>query len=224
MNKHHWTISCLATLGVLGFGPRAPAQTRPSAFFNVSGTSASDHLGLSVRDAGDVNADGYPDVIVGAPDQGGMGAAKVISGKDGSVLRTFTGQSSGDLFGFSVSGIGDLDNDGFDDVLIGAPQTGSAPGYAKVYSGKTSAVIFTFNGLNGGDRFGQSVSDIGDVNTDGFGDIAIGAPRDATASNPGYVRLYSGKDGSFLRQLDGTSAGDQFGFSIKRAGLVDSDS
>jgi hypothetical protein len=214
-------LRTLSVLALASFACSAAfAQTRPSAFFNVFGTSGGDHLGVSVRDAGDVNADGYSDVIIGAPDQGGMGAARVISGKDGSVLRTFNGVNAGDLFGSSLAGVGDVDHDGFDDVLIGAPQSGSAPGYAKVYSGRTGGVLFTFNGLNGGDRFGQSVSDIGDLDNNGFGDLAIGAPREPTSSNPGYVRLYSGKDGSFLRQLDGTSAGDQFGFSIKRAGLV----
>ena len=87
----------------------SPAQGIIRSF---DGGTPGDHLGLSVASAGDVNADGYSDIICGAPsaDPGGLadaGQVIVYSGFDSSVLYTFDGVAAGDLFGQSVSGAGD---------------------------------------------------------------------------------------------------------------------
>lgn len=102
-----------------------------------------DQLGNGVENAGDVNRDGVNDVIAGAP---GAGYAKVYSGRDGRVLLTLTAEDKGDQFGQHTSGAGDVDHDGFADVIVGAPGNnagGAGAGRAYVYSGKTGKVLLT---------------------------------------------------------------------------------
>ena len=86
--------------------------------FVFEGPAGAGH-GASVAFAGDVNSDGYVDVIVGAPDFGTLGCAIVQSGADGSTLHTFLGVDDGGRFGFSVAGAGDVDNDGHADLIVG---------------------------------------------------------------------------------------------------------
>ena len=116
----------------------------------------SDQLGSSVSGAGDVNGDGFADLIVGAPcdDNNGFrsGSARVYSGIDGNVLYTFDGDDVGDRLGSSVSGAGDVNGDGFADLIVGAGES------ARVFVGEGSAPEPL----------------LGDVNTDGdvsFSDI-----------------------------------------------------
>ena len=89
-----------------------------------SGDPLGDGFAFSVSGAGDVNGDGSDDLIVGANGDGSnvsqTGNALVLSGSDGIVLYNFAGDSVGDLFGWSVSGAGDVNGDGFDDLIVGA--------------------------------------------------------------------------------------------------------
>jgi hypothetical protein len=196
-----------------------------------TGSAAGDGLGISVSDAGDVDNDGYPDVIVGAhyDDDAGAdaGGAYVYSGRTGGLLYTLTGEAAADHFGYSVSGAGDVNNDGYADVVVSAPNNdagGADAGRAYVYSGLTGALLHTFTGEAPADNFGVSVSDAGDVNNDGYADVIVGANgNDAGGSSAGRAYVYSGQTGNLLHTLNGEAGGDYFGYSVSGAGDVNND-
>jgi len=142
-------------------------------------TSLGLKLGRSVSGAGDVDNDGFDDVIAG-----GGSYARVYSGKTGKVLHTFEGVK-GEQFGSAVSGAGDVNKDGYADLIVGACWAD----YAKVYSGKDGKTLYTFKGSSG-DWFGHNVSDAGDVNRDGYADVIVGAYK--VGSHTGKAYVYSG--------------------------------
>jgi hypothetical protein len=202
-----------------------------AVLFQADGDTAYDHLGTSVSGAGDVNADGWDDYIAGADGDdntgNGAGSARVWSGKTGAILYTFNGDATDDAFGTSVSGGGDVNNDGFADVIVGAPfddDNGISSGTARVLSGKTGAILYTFKGASANDFFGVCVSNAGDVNNDGFDDVVVGAPyADTNGSAAGMARVFSGQNGAILYTFKGTAAGDNFGISVSGAGDVNND-
>ena len=116
-----------------------PWNAGSASAFN--GDSPNDLFGV-VSGAGDLNGDGYDDLLVGAAlddNQGkNSGSVRAFSGLDGSVLYTIDGDATDDRFGFSVSGVGDVNQDGCDDLIVGAwgnDSNGSAAGSARVFSG-----------------------------------------------------------------------------------------
>ncbi|MCA9773205.1 MAG: FG-GAP repeat protein, partial [Myxococcales bacterium] len=200
------------------------------------GGVAGDFFGWSVSGAGDVNGDAYADFIVGAWGAGAdKGEATVFSGLDASVLYTFVGDAVGDGFGTSVSDAGDVNGDSVPDFIVGAPYSdanGVDSGLARVFSGATGAVLYTFVGDSAGDLFGgnipgspsRGVSDAGDVNGDGFADVIVGAFRDDnTAMNSGSARVFSGVDGSILHTFNGDNAGDSLGYAVSGVGDINAD-
>ncbi|MFT7620231.1 MAG: hypothetical protein ACI97A_003888 [Planctomycetota bacterium] len=197
-----------------------------SLLYTFIGDDASDFLGHSVSGAGDVNADGFDDIIAGAwgdDDNGvGSGSARVFSGLDGSILYTFYGDFSSDGLGISVSDAGDVNGDGFDDVIAGAfgdDNNGSSSGSAKVYSGCDGCVLYQFNGDAPNAEFGRSVSGAGDVNSDGYDDLIVGAQNDDTnGNNSGSARVFSGVDGSILYTFFGQIQTEFLGVSVSGAG------
>ncbi|MEW5875150.1 MAG: MopE-related protein, partial [Candidatus Zixiibacteriota bacterium] len=202
--------------------------------WQFDGAAASDSFGSTVSGAGDGNNDGFDDVIVGALNAdpaglGNAGSAYVYSGQTGTLLWQFDGAVANDILGFSVSGAGDVNNDGFDDVIVGARQADPGgridAGSAYVYSGQTGALLWQFDGAAADDRLGSSVSGAGDVNNDGFDDMIVGAyaadPGGPSFAGSAYV--YSGQTGALLWQFDGAVASDFLGFSVSGAGDVNND-
>ncbi|MBL0108083.1 MAG: FG-GAP repeat protein [Ignavibacteria bacterium] len=205
----------------------------------LTGEAASDGLGISVATAGDVNGDGYSDLIVGANlnDAGGSNAGRAYVYFGGSVMNnvadvTLTGVAVSDQFGISVSTAGDLNGDGYSDVIAGANLNdagGASAGRAYVYFGgnlmdSTADVLLT--GAAANDQYGSSVSTAGDMNGDGYSDLIIGADQnDAGGSSAGRVYLYDYfMKNEIIPDLSMTGAsGNRFGYSVSSAGDVNGD-
>jgi len=199
----------------------------------LTGHAANDRYGSAVAGAGDVNGDGFGDIIVGAPFNGAGGSlagrAYVYYGgspADSTADLVFTGEPTAFL-GISLSGAGDTNGDGYDDLLVGSP---GATDRAFVYyggpSGDTVADVVLF-GRSANDDFGYSVSGVGDVNGDGFDDIVVGAQLDASAGvGAGRAYVYFGGEPmspSAGLVLTGRIANDYFGGDVSGAGDVNGD-
>jgi hypothetical protein len=193
------------------------------------GDAAGDSLGTSLRTIGDVNGDGIPDFVAGAPHpvpQYGIGAGEAIvfSGADGSVLYRFHGTLAigGDFFGQYVDGAGDVNGDGVPDIIVGSTYitANDTTGNAMVFSGATGGVLYTFFDEVNPEPFPSPVAGVGDVNGDGYADVLV-AQEEAVGAN-GRARVYSGRDGSILYEYVGT-AGEHLGSSVAAAGDVDGD-
>ena len=212
--------------------------------FKLSGESAQVYTGDSVSGAGDVNGDGFADVIVGARGAGlnTGGASYVVFGKasgfaanldlsalDGNNGFKITGEASGDFAGFSVSKAGDVNGDGYADLLIGAkrndPHGLGNEGAAYVVFGKASGFgsnidLTTLNGTNGfkisgataANGAGHSTATAGDVNGDGFDDVMLGAPYINGSAGAGYVVF--GKASGFAANIDVTALDGSNGFTV----------
>src|SRR6185503_15215080 len=165
-------------------GPGADAV----ADLTLTGAAAGDQYGFSVSTAGDVNGDGYADVIVGAYRNGAggvdAGRAYVYYGgpvADATADLTLTGAASDDQFGYSVSTAGEVNGDGYADVIVGAVRNdagGVDAGRAYVYHGGPAAdaiADLTLTGAAAGDFFGVSVTTAGDMNGDRYADVIVGA-------------------------------------------------
>lgn len=197
-------------------------------FFTVYGAARGYKLGNAVGGAGDVNGDGFDDVIVGSRHEEnshqGLEAVFVYSGVDGSILHSYLESAVGDLLGSSVNGVGDINNDGFDDFLIGkANGLGSSnnSGIVQVFSGQTGAVLMTLNGVQPYEQFGFAAACAGDVNGDGVTDIIVGSI--GHANYRGKVEVFSGASGARLHSYSGNFANDIFGYSVGGVGDVDRD-
>lgn len=214
--------------------------------YHETGKTAGDQLGFAVAGGGDVNGDGVTDFLVTVPGADGTaagnatalpdaGAVDVYSGADGSLLYQLNGSAGGDRLGGSVGFSGDVDGDGSNDIIVGAPYAAvngiDSVGEAFVYSGKDGHLLYEIKGGVFGDRMGGSVGIIGDVNGDGYADFVVGAPGYSVGGSgsasalpdAGAVFVYSGKDGSLLYQLNGSASGDRLGGSIGVSGDVNLD-
>ena len=239
--------------------------------FVINGIDENDYSGRSVSSAGDINNDGYDDIIIGAyPADRHWGESYVVFGKasgtysaslelsslNGTNGFVINGIDANDYSGYSVSSAGDINNDGYDDIIIGArfaDPNGDDAGESYVVFGKASGTYsaslepyflngtngFVINGIDGYDNSGYSVSSAGDINNDGYDDIIIGAryadPNGALGSGESYV-VFGKASGTYsasleLSSLNGTNgfvingidANDYSGNSVSSAGDINND-
>jgi len=202
---------------------------------------ADARFGTGVAGIGDVNADGIPDLVIGAP---GADKAFVFSGSDRSVIRTITDPEgkSGLEFGYAVAGIGDITADGVEDIAIGAPgplgllPLPCLPSPSTVCPPAEWGRVFLFNGASGAlvrklvppsssfFLFGFTLANLGDVNSDGVPDLAVGSPVILNAW--GQVVAFSGATGAALwstQEPGPRQAIASFGLFIATVGDVNSD-
>ncbi len=209
--------------------------SQPPLPSDISGKAKSERLGFSVAFAGDFNGDGFGDYVIGNPGEDlppsitgdgaadtrkkvDAGVARVISGKDGAVLISLEGASSKDALGFSVAGGADIDNDGFDDVAVGAPGAGAGDeGNVTVLYGPDGVRKQTIAGSVAKSLFGAALA-LGDVNNDGNADIVIGAPKDKDLTNnlaeAGSVKVFNGTDLQLLQTFYGVTAKAHAGAAV----------
>lgn len=229
-----------------------------------TGETELDYSGYSVTSAGDINHDGYDDLLIGAPNQDATGsdagAVYLIYGKADKYTGTldlaqadakFIGEMAGDLAGWSVAGIRDFNKDGFDDFVVGAPKQdagGSNAGAAYVIYGQSAKFSGTINlstadikflGEVDGDQLGFAVAAAGDANNDGYRDILLGAPFQeysytdqgmaylmlgkASYTTPYDLNFADNKNSDNMIRLRGEAAGDYLGAQLSSAGDLNGD-
>jgi Ca2+-binding RTX toxin-like protein len=219
--------------------------------FRIMGPNAYDRTGFSVASAGDINGDGIDDVIIGGPRGANGAAAYVVFGSrtpfgpsfDMSNLNGANGfrivaPSEVELTGYSVASAGDVNGDGIDDLIVGAPDTavnGVASGAAYVVFGRDtgfSATVdlspldgsngFLMLGLAAGDSAGLSVASAGDFNDDGIADFIVGAPNaDPNVDGAGASYVVFGRDTGFGASVDLAGLTGANGFRIDGPSLGD---
>jgi hypothetical protein len=197
----------------------------PTPVATLSGENSGEEFGSSASAAGDVNGDGYDDIIVGAKAYDTYtGRAYLYLGDTDGISTTapitLSGENPYDWFGDAVGTAGDVNGDGYDDVLVGARKAADMTGRAYLYLGGASGPAPTPIVLAGDSYFGSSVDTAGDVNGDGYADVTVAELRPARA----HVYL-GGESGLNTTAVATLLSGDseQFCYSAGTAGDVNGD-
>jgi len=215
--------------------------------YRISGIEMDSQFGAAIASVGDVNGDGIPEILIGAPmGATGRGAAYLHDGGNGNLIHAFSGLAVGDAFGAHVQKAGDasLQSDGILDLLIGAPgeDSGGAVDNGAMYcfDAATGAQLFKTTGppqgLTGfvagaGPGLGNTTATISDVSGDGVADILVGVPwADVTTTSglqidAGIALIINGANGSTLMTLKDIipQTGDFYGMAVAQAPDMDAD-
>jgi hypothetical protein len=222
-------------------GSASGPSTTPD--WELMGAGFDESLGWSIASAGDVNGDHFDDVIIGAPwasyGEDHEGRAYVFYGSDTGLASTADWIKESDWhwsgFGSAVDSAGDVNHDGYDDVIIGQNYISSPEneeGRVYVFLGSASGLahdpVWTYENNLAGTKLGESVAGTGDVNGDGYADVIVGG---FSYANPdqreGVAYLFLGSAGVPSTQPDWTAEGSQiyaeFGQCVAGAGDVNLD-
>ncbi len=221
----------------------SPDGLKKEASWTAEGNQANAFFGSSVSSAGDVNRDGYADVVIGAHfyDNGETNEGRIFvylgspNGLAKEPIWTAESNQVGANFGKSVACAGDVNKDGYSDILVGAPNfdngqvnEGRAFLYLGTNMGMTQSAAWTGESNQADANFGLSVASAGDVNGDGFSDIVVGASRyDEGMSNVGKIYVYMGASNGISLYPDWTYTGNimdgNLGISVATAGDINGD-
>ncbi len=237
-NTPHPKAGCVLVF----YGAATGLSNAPAQLLTLNQRDA--YLGTAVDSAGDVNGDGYADVIVGAKwftnELVNEGAAFLfLGGADGlsdTPIWQVEGNQAGASLGTSVTGAGDVNGDGFDDLLVGAPFWDGEyrdSGYAALYLGSAAGAEATpaweLNGSSANERLGAAVASVGDLNGDGLADFLVGAPgyQNQAGQAVGAAFLFAGTTSWRTVLPLWTAVSDrengQFGAAVGRAGDMNGD-
>ncbi len=195
-----------------------------AVLFTFDGTVNNDRVGTIVVGLGDVNGDGRSDLLTASREAPGggtqRGIVRVYSGMTGALLHNLSGSANGQRFGLDAETMGDVTGDGRADFVVSTLTVG-----VRVYNGSTGALLYTVPSPAPDDIFGAAVASIADLTGDGVRDLLIGATQDSNIFNQGvgYVRLFNGATGAFVRNHPGSGLGDRFGIAIADAGDLNAD-
>ncbi len=195
-----------------------------SVIWQAAGLGTWEYFGGMLHSYGDYDGDGLTDLLVGATGaSGNSGSITLLAGADGSVIQTYLGNSSFSGFGTAVASPGDLDGDGYGDLVIGLPNYDNLTWWAydigriEVVSGQTGALLYAMDGVYDYEQLGAALAELDDMTGDGVPDFAA-TYGDAPL---GSVRFFSGANGaqfgSFLPAQYNVSAG------LARAGDTNGD-
>jgi hypothetical protein len=195
-------------------------------------------FGKDISGVGDVNNDGYDDFIVGAKHAKGgafnrsIGKAYLYLGGDdinNLTIVELEGEKDGDNFGCSVSGAGDVNNDGYDDFIVGAygfdgRSTNSGKAYLYLGGGDVNNLnIVAFEGKDRYDNLGTSVSGAGDVNGDGYEDIIIGFKKGSNNNKGEAYVFYGGETVDAVPGITFSGTDSSYSMKVSSAGDVNGD-
>jgi len=191
------------------------------------GIGEGETYGWALGAMGDIDGNGIVDFAAGAPSydeylgNSDIGIIRLCAGSDGATIDEIKGRKGGDQFGFSAAGGSDLDGDGIDDIAVGAIGHGQSGqnslGAVHLFSADGS-LLTVIAGDEEEAMYGAAIVGLGDINGDGLGDLAVGAPYAdiAGSAKQGQVFFYSGTSETPFRIITGDSDGEQFGSALAR--------
>ncbi|MDP7061713.1 MAG: PQQ-binding-like beta-propeller repeat protein [Planctomycetota bacterium] len=228
-NGYRDVVVSNSTAGTNGFFQNgyvmALAGNDGSQMWRVDGASHNRKLGQDLHVINDIDSDGFKDLVVSDPTGStGIffenGAVTAFSGASGTSLWENSGANFLQRYGAAVEFSRDINGDGMDDLLLGSPDDSlnglTNNGSVQAVDGTTGAAIWTRSGTVTGDRFGNSLSIVGDVNGDGFADVLTATPEASVGGKieNGSVAMISSSTGNIIWRREGANSGHQLGYNV----------